>query len=335
MSVEHSNHDAILSVFKEVIAETIKSARSATKSPSKRREAAVVIPSKTLKSLKGYRMIRPMPKDPQDLSKVLDVEAEERLLTALPFHLKKIGIKEFIVLSEERGVLIYPEDSQYNGTGLIYLILIDPIDSTDLALMSFGGAVAVTAAFMSDGKAEIVTAVVGDLTRNEIFWAVKGQDGAFVDYGNDKQTEKLQPNSSVPWEKIKLSSFSAKINRFEAFCSKKQLIQQLDKNEARVVLHHGGPLPVCRVAAGDIDAVVEFDKGYKAIDYSGALFLADKAGAKVKFYGENQPCDASHLVIGNGDTFKEKLLNTLIRRQRFICAANEVVLSYCKQFFSL
>ena len=276
-----------------------------------------------------------MEKDSQDLSKVLDIKAEELILEALKVEFPRIGIEKFIVLSEELGVLLFPTDSKCHELEPIYLILIDPMDNTDNALMAFGGAIAITTAFIGEGEnAEIVAAVVGDLARNEMFWAYQGQGKAFVDYGNGyQQTEPLEPNYCVHWKKTKLSSFNAKLNRFFKFCLKKTLIEQLDQDDARILLHHGGPLPICRVAAGDIDAVIEFDKGYKAIDYSGGLFIASKAKAKVKFLGSG-PRDASHLVIGNGASFKEKLLNTLTRRQRFICAANDDVRKYCEQFFS-
>lgn len=100
---------------------------------------------------------------------------------------------------------------------------------------------------------------------SEIFWATNYEEDAYVEYPG-YCLERLEPsNCADSWVAL-ISNFSSKRNRILKWFGKRKFFDDLDDVTGRIWLHHGGPLPICRVAYGDIDAVVEFQKGYKLID---------------------------------------------------------------------
>ena len=110
-------------------------------------------------------------------------------------------------------------------------------------------------------------------------------------------------------------------------------LDRLDAEEARGIFHHGGPIPICRVASGDIDVAFDSLKGYKPIDYAGAVFLAGVAGCRCAL-PDALDWDPRLLVLPVGSSsLEDQLLKTLENRMRFICAANDAVLEHFKSEF--
>jgi len=324
-------------------------ARRATASPAARRRASERM-DRTLAVPPEYTILARPRKEADDATRRIDAETEERALAILREALPALGYEHFVVLSEERGVLVHPPRFDPSSARAVLLILIDPIDSTDLAVIAFGGAVALVAVELrlraEPGPAriesgEILAAVVGAIATQEIYWAEKQQSGAFVDLGTGEQrsTETLAPDASTPREKIILSTVAAKLPRFKQFVAAFGRAggpgEILDANEARLLLHHGGPLPVTRVASGDIHLVLDPFKGYKCIDYAGALFIAAKAGCKCACFAAKGQIDwaPDRLIIGGGTTLLDQLSATLTHRQRFLCASNADVLAYARDSF--
>ena len=321
---------ALRNVLKSALQRVATAAREDTGSPAKRRQAAQLAPTETAApegyECKGSRRMSDKPDD--DRSKLIDIHSEARLLAILRIELCKIGVKRFAVLTEERGLLITISDAAWPWDGSFLLLLIDPIDSTDLFLMRFGGAIAITALWVraGDAVATVLAAVVLDLLSGETFWADVSTDGASVDCPvSDGQwaTEALVPGPSASWPAITVSTYAAKIPRLLRLLEKTGFLETLDMATARLVSHHGGSLPLCRVAAGDIAAALEFGKGYKCIDYVPGAYIAHKAGAGVHI--SDQPCGPERLDIALGATLDERLIETLTRRRRFVVAANQSV----------
>lgn len=326
------NHYILVCELKDIVKDVFQFTRSFLCSPKNRHLASEKVKPKDFPPF--YRQLRSVEnKELNDLSREIDVKTEMFFLERLGMKLPAMGIEDFIVLTEERGVIYYSRNgNNYNKP--IYILNIDPIDSTDLAISGLGGAVSVSVAFMKGKSAELVAAVVGDLMSREIYWAFNEINEAYIDFEEDlrssRRTERIKPNVDIPWDEVKLSSFAAKINRFSKFTCKKDLISVLNENSARIILHSGGPIPIVKTACGDIDAVVEFIKGYKAIDYAGGLFIAEKAGTKIRFFDNNfniENKNASQLNICEGSNLEDSLLNTLKYRQRFIVAANETIMN--------
>jgi len=319
------NDDDVLEAIKSSVMKAATAAREATATPRRRRDAAKAVAY--LRAPLGYEILAQLDDSPDDPSRVIDVETEGLLLKELKEALNHKGIERFVVLTEELGVAVSPPGSDPATWDTFPLLLVDPVDSTDLLLMGFGGAIAVTALWVRPGAAlaDVVASVVVDLRGAEVFYARRGA-GAFVESARPDgttATERLEPNRSSQWPAILLATFAAKVPRLLRLAAKTNLIQALNNHAARIVAHHGGPLIATRVASGDIDAAIEFSKGFKCIDY-GPCFVAQQAGTTVRII--DQPCGPSGLDIAtDGQTLKDRLLNTLKRRRKFVVAANDSI----------
>lgn len=323
--------------------------REATASPSSRRNAAKLRSIAERAVPEGYAVLVPIRKEAADQTRRVDEEAETFLLGFLRERLQKAGYPGWVVLSEERGVLVSPASFDPSAVDRFLLVLIDPVDNTDLVINAFGGAICLIAAearMQGHGPgarmvcAAIRSTAIADASRGEIYWAEEEQDGAFVDVDSaaGRGSERLEPDRSVTWQGITLSSVNTKVPRIRELLRRDWLDRkdrQLDPIESRCLFHHGGPLPVVRVASGDIHLAFDNVKGYKPIDLAGALFLANKAGCEIRcFDASGGPWDPGRIVIPHGAScISDQLLATLRHRLRFSCAASKEISDYAEDVF--
>lgn len=314
--------------------------RQQTACPSQRRKAAKLTPKPP--TVDGFRVIAAGEKDSTDQTKDIDAAAEYRILQLLAERLDP----GFVVMTEERGILVSPVDFDPASQDSFRLLAIDPVDNTDLTTIGFGGAITLVAAeahVEGQGErarvasAQILSTVICDMPRAEYYWAEKEQGGAFVDFqdaAGDQVTEPLRPDRTTQWPDITLSCVNAKIGRIRRLFADLGWMshggQRLDENRARCIFHHGGPLPMCRVASGDIHAAFDALKGYKPIDLAGGLFLASKADCRCRCFGDNtDDWSPEELIVAvDAPSIGDQLLRVFEQRHRFIVTANDSVMDY-------
>jgi len=200
-------------------------------------------------------------KDPDDETRRIDLIAEQEYITSLE---NNVGVP-YLLLTEEVGEI---EVGQSNPDLLVF---VDPIDGTDLGIRKIP-LVATSICFYSRGLKEFLSAVVGDIFTGTIYYASKSKPGAFVE-GVDFGPIRIFPSTTKKLEDAFVSSFTIKPQRLLAFLDKKELISRSLR-----IFSNGGPLEICRVASGDVDALVEFTKGYTGYDLFPGAYILIKAG---------------------------------------------------------
>ena len=176
--------DIITQILNNACKKALHFINQKTVSPEKRKNISAT--KSGLPNIQGYCVLKQPKKDAADLTRRIDAETETLVFRLLKQELYDKAGLSFVVMSEERGVLSCPEkDFDPHTVESFLLILLDPVDGTDLVRTGFGGAVAMAAATVEvkgKGKtARVHSAVIhsgvgGDLTKNEVYWAEAGKN---------------------------------------------------------------------------------------------------------------------------------------------------------------
>lgn len=168
--------------------------------------------------------------------------------------------------SEERGYLLKSDESKY-------IVQMDPIDGTFMALRQLPGACMAITAFLKEGMRPI-EALVADYYNGDIYWA--DQTGSFL---NDKP---IHPSNRTKLEEAFISTCYGKMSRFGKILDDPRFI-----GNTFWISTNGGILDMVRVASGQVDAYLDLMLGYKTYDFSAGAYIAEKSGACVtNEYGE-------------------------------------------------
>jgi myo-inositol-1(or 4)-monophosphatase len=216
----------------------------------------------------------------ENLTKGIDREAEETIITSLVKKLPKVGnFDRLAVFSEEAGILTFPDDLPPEEAE--WVAFIDPIDGTEFIEGLQGGWTLL--ALYDRQQDRVAVAVAGDLFLDRLYWA--SQDGPaegldFVTHSWFKLDGGPKPKKSLKERGVRLNMLTTKIGRFRAVAAQDALMDALEKVDGRINLAYGSNM-IVQVAAGYADAAVEFAKGFAAYDVLPGLFIGERAGLTI------------------------------------------------------
>lgn len=173
-----------------------------------------------------------------------------------------------------------------------YMLFLDPIDGTDMAVRGYPLCSIALSLHRIDSM-ETVLAINADIFQNRIYYASK--EGAFV--WNGRERKSLKPSGTRRIEDAFLVSYAAKPYRMLSLLKQKDLISQVS-----LFLNYGGPLDITKVGAGSVDAFIEFQKGFKVIDFAAGTYIAEASGAIVS------DLEGKSITIPRDLNTKQKLL---------------------------
>ena len=157
------------------------------------------------------------------------------------------------------------------------IFIVDPIDNTDGALHGEPAFAAISVYNQLERK--VIAAAVADPALSQIYYADEELLGS-VRYKISCDPEQstglpLYPTSQAELSGAFISIYTLKPERFIAAAQAKHLITELGQQGRIECL--GGAAALCRVAAGYIDAVVEFGKGFQTYDLFPGAYILEKA----------------------------------------------------------
>jgi myo-inositol-1(or 4)-monophosphatase len=167
-------------------------------------------------------------------------------------------------ISEECGVLDLSPSPDF-------ALVLDPIDGTDMAVRGYPLCAISLSLHYLDTMNPII-AVIGDIFQKKLYYA--SEDGAFLKQKGD--VKNLKPACVAQISDAMVVSYAAKPHRLLSLLDQRELIKKV-----KLFFNYGGPLDIARVGEGTVDAFVEFEKGFKIIDYAAGIYIAQMAGAVV------------------------------------------------------
>jgi len=210
-------------------------------------------------------------------------------------ELMKSGLN-FILVSEDSPLNLFGSSPQY-------IIILDPIDGTDLIVRGLHGAIS-SLFVMRHNTNEPVCAVILDIATNQVYFAANSIEGA---YCNNK---KITPANTELLSHSLVSIYAPKPERLLSLCRYKEFIKKVYR-----IHNYGGALALAQLANGQIDAVVEMIKGFRNIDFAAGFYIAERAGAYIRDL-EDKPISI--------DLDKDK-------RQKFIAASTRCLYEEIKK----
>ena len=203
-------------------------------------------------------------------------------------------------ISEECGVLDLSPSPDF-------VLVLDPIDGTDMAVRGYP-LCSVSLSLHHRDTMKPIIAVIGDIFQKKLYYA--SEKGAFV-ISRDKVVM-LRPANTKQMEDAMLVSYAAKPYRLLSLLNQRELIEKV-----KLLFNYGGPMDIARVGAGTVDAFIEFDKGFKIIDYAAGIFIAKMAGAVVTDLNGTEiklPRDLEHrqkLLASCSEQLHQEILSSL------------------------
>jgi myo-inositol-1(or 4)-monophosphatase len=192
------------------------------------------------------------------ISRNLDIVAERAIIEPLVHT----GLS-FMLVSEDLPTTTY-------GSSPEYIVILDPIDGTELALRDLSGAIS-SLLILSYHTHEPLCSIVSDILMGRMYYTSIDQEGAYLD------GQRVFPSRTKDLSKALLSIYAAKGDRLLGLSKESDLVRKANR-----IHNYGGALAIAQVGAGNIDAVVEYTKGFQNIDYGAALFFAERAGAFIR-----------------------------------------------------
>jgi len=211
---------------------------------------------------------------PFDLLTVADVEAERKIVSVI-----KKCFKNHNFLGEEEG---------YAATDSEYTWIIDPLDGTN----NFVHKIPIFCASIAlVKKGTIITAVIYDAMRDELFTAEKGR-GAFL---NGKKIKVASINKLE--KSLLITGFY--YDRGKKMRENLMHIKRfLEKNIAGIRRFGSAALDLCYIACGRASGFWEFE--LSPWDFAAGILLIKEAGGKVTGrYGEKIKLQKSFIVASN------------------------------------
>lgn len=235
-------------------------------------------------------------KEDGDLTRNIDKIVEDGFIKKL----REIRLPVTLI-TEETGVI--------NLSGAPhYALFLDPVDGSDMAARGYPlCSIAMTLFDLDKMKSEI--SLIGDLGRNKMFCAY--DENAFI-YKNNCEKIPIKVASYKPLEECMMVCYAAKPARLIKIFEQKELFEKIG-----LFLNYGGPMDIARVGEGTVDTFLEFQKGFKSIDYIAGIDIAEKAGAIVTDL--------------QGNPLNVKI--DLESRQKFLVSANKEIHNQILEFF--
>src|SRR5215831_6324496 len=225
-----------------------------------------------LQQLSSASDLRHASKPPDDQTKEVDARALRIIIDSLR---NSLPATRALLVSEENPI----GEPLVSSTGLPdILFIIDPIDNTDGAIH---GAVPSSAISVYRRTTRtVIAAAVADPIRHQIYYADEELREAVRYPINGKEGEHtevpLRPTKKREIKGAYISMYTLKPARLLQCSKAEKLLNAL--NDSGRVECLGGAISLCRVAAGYIDAAVEFVKGFQAYDLFPGAYILTKAG---------------------------------------------------------
>jgi len=233
------------------------------------------------------------------------------------------------LLAEHLGSFIYASEEAEpqvvgNEADPDLCILVDPLDTSELAVRALNGYTHVMAYSRSLGRP--VASVVGDIYHYvQLYVASRQEDGTDRAYAItiDNVRRQLAPRAPRALSESIVTNFLMKpAERLLPLSRKARLIEALEapaadgKRRGRIGLDFGS-ISLCHVAAGFTEAVVEFAKGFAIWDLApGHYILSAAGGVVVDLEGRPIPLDY-------GLTSKADIAEAMKPRQAFVAAGSQ------------
>lgn len=258
-------------------------------------------------------------KDQQNLTKAVDKEAEDLIISSLSKKFKKVSaVKAFTVFSEELGIHTFPDGANEADSDLV--IFIDPIDGTEFIESLQGGwcLIAVYDRRIND----VIAAVAGDIFLDRLYWASRNGTPEALDFTTHSWF-KLDggPNPKTDLTGARINFLTTKVGRYRSVANQTKLLDAIEENGGRINLSWGSNL-IIQVAAGYADAAVEFTKGFATYDILPGFFLGKKAGLSILDM-EGNPIETRLDIEEIFDTYRENPKKP--KRTKFVAAKTETL----------
>ncbi len=246
-----------------------------------------------------------------ELDLELDRRYEERLRAILP---------PFIYLSEEREP---PSDLPTGAQGPELAVLVDPLDSTELAVRALRAHTHVLVYSLREQRP--LACVVGDFFHHVRFFFAfrdgRDRDRAFLIAG-DGDPRALAPSRETSLSRSLVTNYSMNPrDRFLRIAEQRRLLEGLSQPDesgqrrGRIGLDFAS-IGLCHVAAGFSEAMIEIASGFALWDLLPGQYILQAAGGLITTpRGEELPLD-----LGLHTAHDIRL--AMDRRQQFVAAGN-------------
>lgn len=193
-----------------------------------------------------------------DLTRNIDKIVEDNFIRKL----EKVQLPVTLI-TEETGV-INLFDSPH------YVLFLDPVDGSDMAARGYPLCSIAMSLYDLD-KMKPVISLIGDISSEKMFCSYKGD--AFI-YKKNNERIPINVASYRPLENCMMVCYAAKPVRLMKIFEQKRVFEKVG-----LFLNYGGPMDIARIGEGTVDIFLEFQKGFKSIDFVAGIDIAEKAGA--------------------------------------------------------
>lgn len=223
-----------------------------------------------------------------DLTRNIDKIVEDNFIRKLEEIMLPVTL-----ITEETGVINLSEFPYY-------ALFLDPVDGSDMAARGYPlCSIAMSLYNLDKMKPEI--SLIGDIGQGKLFCSYEGN--AFIYKNNNAKI----PIKVAPYKVLKdcmMVCYAAKPARLMKIFEQKNVFEKVG-----LFLNYGGPMDIARVGEGTVDIFLEFQKGFKSIDFVAGIDIAEKAGAVVTDL--------------QGNPFQVKI--DLDSRQKFLVSTNKEI----------
>ena len=227
------------------------------------------------------------------------------------------ALGSFVYASEEDDPQVIGPDPDPD-----LLILVDPLDTSELAVRALHGYTHVM--LYSRSAARPVVAVVGDIYHHlQLFIGCRHDDGEDRAYlvTADQQIHQLRTRTPVSLSQALITNYLMRpAERLQPIARQQALIDALTTPgpdgpaRGRIGVDFGS-VSLCHVASGQTDATVEFAKGFAIWDLAPGHYILHAAGGTViDLHGKEMPLDYG---LGN----LEDVTAAMDKRRKFIAAS--------------
>lgn len=260
-----------------------------------------------LTQFSGHHDLKNITKPIQDLTREVDVRALEIITEQIKSHLVSTPA---LIVSEEKPT---GETIGHSHDLPDIVFLIDPIDNSDGAVHGDVAFSAITVYSREQNK--VLAAAVCDPNVDSIYYADEDMQKAVSFQLSDlSQAEDLMPSRKNTLDGAYLALYTYKAKRFLDASHATKLFRELGENGRVQCL--GGAASLCRVAAGYLDAAVEFTKGFQTYDlFPGAYILRMAKG----FCAEPEKALGFELLLDFST--QDEIKSAVQYRRKFIAAS--------------
>jgi myo-inositol-1(or 4)-monophosphatase len=224
----------------------------------------------------------------------------------------------FVYASEEAEPQVVGDDPEPD-----LCILVDPLDTSELAVRALNGYTHVMAYSRSLGRP--VASVVGDIYHYvQMYLAYRHEDGKERAYAitadGTRRELRYRPPKALS-ESIVTNFLMRPAERLLPLSQKTGLIEALEtlapdgRHRGRIGLDFGS-VSLCHVAAGFTEAVIEFAKGFAIWDLAPGHYILNAAGGTVV------DLDGEPIPLDYGLSSKADIARAMEPRQKFVAAGS-------------